>query len=174
MAHPVTLLDGARRAAFDAWIAGMTIAEDREDGPGFAAWVAEHAAVAGDVTWAFIDADGLMCATASLVRVDRGLAAPTDGWVLAGVNVARAWRGRGVGAAVVAWVLDELRCRAAAAQRPLAVLLQADNPAAIRLYCRHGFAADDRRPGVYRLLVAPPVHAGRDGATPEAPRTTLA
>ena len=30
MAHPVTLLDGARRAAFDAWIAGMTIAEITE------------------------------------------------------------------------------------------------------------------------------------------------
>lgn len=163
-AQPAALLDGARRAAFDAWIAGMTVAADREDGPGFAAWIAEHAAVAGDVTWAFADPDGQVLATASLVRIDRELVAPADGWVLAGVNVARAWRGQGIGAAVVAWILDELRRRAAVTHRPLTVLLQADNPAAVRLYCRHGFVADDRRPGVYRLLVAPPGPAGSAAA----------
>ncbi len=157
-AQPVAQLAGVQRDAFDAWIAGMTIVEDHEDGPGFAAWIAEHATTAGDVTWAFIDDGGSIVATASLVRIDRELVAPADGWVLAGVNVARARRGQGNGAAVVVWILGEMRRRAVEVQRPLVVRLQADDPTAIRLYRRHGFVADDAHPMVYWLLVTPERH----------------
>ena len=69
-----------------------------------------------------------------------------------------AWRSMGDGAA------DSPPARAAQVVR---------RPEVPRMTLVH-VAGAVRRPGVYRLLVAPPVHAGRDGATPEAPRTTLA
>ncbi len=104
------------RTAFFAWIEGMTIERDWEDGPAFAAWLRDHSTTLGDATWIFYDAtSGALLGTASLVRRDRTLLAPVGGWVLGGVNVVAAARGQGVGKAILRWIDGE-----GAAPRPCA------------------------------------------------------
>ncbi len=152
-------------AAFFAWIEGMTAGQDREDGPAFAAWLREHAAIPGDATWVFYDrATGALLGTASLIRRDRTLLAPVDGWVLGGVNVVAAARGQGVGAAIMRWIDGEVRRRAAAQGRPVRVLLQAENPVAVRLYAGFGYRPMDGIPGVYAAEVGPELRHHEDGA----------
>ncbi len=153
-------LKADERAAFFAWIEGMTAARDWEDGPAFAAWLREHAATPGDATWVFYDAaSGALVGTASLVRRDRTLLAPVGGWVLGGVNVVAGARGQGVGAAIMRWIDGELHQRAAQGQ-PLGVLLQADNPVAVRLYATYGFRPMDGILGVYVARYGPAAPPG--------------
>jgi len=152
-------------AAFFAWIEGMTVGQDREDGPAFVAWLREHAAIPGDATWVFYDrTSSALLGTASLIRRDRTLLAPVDGWVLGGVNVVAAARGQGVGAAIMRWIDSELLRRAAAQDRPVRVLLQADNPVAVRLYAGFGYRPLDGIPGVYAAEIGPELRYDEDGA----------
>jgi RimJ/RimL family protein N-acetyltransferase len=154
-ARPLADLSPHAQAAFYTWIEGMTRAEDWEDGPGFADWLRHHAAIPGDTTWVFADpATGDIVATASLVAQDRDLEAPPGGWVLGGVNVARQQRGRGYGHAVMAWIDAELCRRASVSGRRVGVVLQAENPAAVRLYCAFGFHALPDAAGVYGKMYA--------------------
>ena len=155
-ARPLDTLTADERVAFFAWIEGMTVDGDREDGPAFAGWLREHAAIRGDATWVFYSqGSGALAGTASLIRRDRSLLAPVDGWVLGGVNVVAAVRGQGVGAAIMRWIDSELRQRACKQGRPVRVLLQADNPVAVRLYERLGYRSVDGVPGVYAAVYAP-------------------
>ena len=155
-ARPLDALTADERAAFFAWIEGMTVEGDWEDGPAFAGWLREHAATPGDVTWVFYEREsGALAGTASLIRCDRTLLAPVDGWVLGGVNVVAASRGQGTGSAIMRWIDGELRQRARRQGRPLRVLLQASNPMAIRLYERLGYCAVDGDVGIYTAVYVP-------------------
>ncbi len=138
------------RSVFFAWAEGMTVERDWEDGPSFAAWLREHSAIPGDTVWAYYDATaGALLGTASLIRRDRTLLAPIGGWVLGGVNVVAAARGQGVGKAIMRWIDGEMRRRAAAQGQPVRVLLQADNPIAVRLYTSFGYRPVAGISGVY-------------------------
>ena len=157
-------LAAAERMAFFAWIEGMTIERDWEDGPAFAAWLRDHSTTLGDATWIFYDAtSGALLGTASLVRRDRTLLAPVGGWVLGGVNVVAAARGQGVGKAILRWIDGEARRRARAQGRPVRVLLQADNPVAVRLYASFGYRPLTGIPGVYAAEYAPEPSPAADG-----------
>ena len=151
-------------AAFFAWIEGMTVERDWEDGPAFAAWLREHAVILGDGSWVFFDAlSGALLGTASLIRRDRTLLAPVGGWVLGGVNVVAAARGQGVGKAILRWIDGEARRRARAQGRPVRVLLQADNPVAVRLYAGFGYRPLAGIPVVYGAEYAPEPQSAADG-----------
>jgi ribosomal-protein-alanine N-acetyltransferase len=63
------------------------------------------------------------------------------------VAVDARWRNKGVGAALLKAALDDLVMTPA---RRLFLEVAADNPAAIRLYDRHGFARISERQGYYR------------------------
>ena len=150
IARPLAEVAADERTAFFAWIEGMTIERDWEDGPAFAAWLREHTAIPDDVCWVFFDAlSGALLGTASLVRRDRTLLAPVGGWVLGGVNVVAAARGQGVGKAILRWIDGDVRRRAAAQGKPVRVLLQADNPVAVCLYTSFGYRPLAGIPGVY-------------------------
>jgi len=62
------------------------------------------------------------------------------------IAVARKYQGRGVGAALLAAALEDLRMTPA---RRLLLEVAADNPPALALYRRHGFAKIGERQGYY-------------------------
>jgi GNAT superfamily N-acetyltransferase len=137
---PLRDLPPDRKRAFYAWIEAMTRESDNEDGPGFAAWMRHHEAVAGDTTWVFTDGNtGDLLGTASLVKRDHGTEADEGGWVLGGVNVVGDRRHQGIGSAIMRFVEAELVCRAREAGRPVPVKLKATYAPAIRLYEAFGY-----------------------------------
>ncbi len=62
------------------------------------------------------------------------------------VAVDKGWRKRGIGRALLSAVIEDLRMTPA---RRLFLEVAADNPAALKLYARHGFAKLSERQGYY-------------------------
>jgi ribosomal protein S18 acetylase RimI-like enzyme len=78
-----------------------------------------------------VERDGQLLGTVSIAQSVR----PMRGVHLFALEVAQAWRNRGVGSEVVRWVVDEARRRS---QRRVYLEVRMDNPAR-RLYHRLGF-----------------------------------
>lgn len=157
LARELSLLSPESKSSFYGWIVTLTMESDNEDGPGpdgFAEWLRHHETVPGDVTYVFYDGPCLL-GTASLVKLDRDVAAPEHGWVIAGVNVVREHRGRGLGQAFMRCLEDELYRRARTQGWPLLVLINPKDERAIRLYTKFGCQQDPKNPKLYQKTYTP-------------------
>jgi RimJ/RimL family protein N-acetyltransferase len=113
----------------------MTLEEETE--------LIKKAAESDNMLMVVAEADGEIIALANCFGGDRGYQ-----WTLSlGITVRREWRGRGVGRAVMQYMIDW--CRANSSVHRLELWVFPDNPVAIHLYEKLGFEHEGNRRASY-------------------------
>jgi ribosomal protein S18 acetylase RimI-like enzyme len=112
----------------------------------YAAWTAEHVAdLDGPSTTYVIEVDGRPAGRLRVVRTPEQLE-------LAGIQLLPGFQSRGLGTAVITGLLRE----AVAAGRPMTLSVEKDNPRALALYRRLGFAVTGEDDKEFAMRTDPP------------------